>query len=356
MTCGRTAFVVGIVLVALCTGTAVADAPSGLDSTCQDRPNTVVLFVEHHDRAHTDGATLYPGTVVYVAYCGDGEAESPTAGGQTVWGIGADAGLDNVTREGDTYRAVIPENKESVVLNVDTIRNQSPQNEITVTVQQGPTVQSTLTGTQLSFRSERATSYAANESKYLSARNETRMAADALNQTAQNIRKAGPSAFANEHASTANASLAKLNTSQATADDRAAALQSLLYVRATESTLPHGDHGQALEALHDSERTTTERTAAALDTYRGALRSVERAARQTIITNMAAGLLTGLVIGAIGGGYRLRQYGQKTQDFSDFRGSDFDRSLLTAPVALGLALVVGGLALLIVTGIGGALL
>lgn len=349
----RTVIIALVVVAALYSGPVAAERTADVQEACAEQSGTPVLFTAGDSQYYTDTVTLYPGTNVSIAYCEDGNPVSPVEGGS--WGITDQAGLDNVQLQETTYSATIPRNRTRVVLGPETLSNKPQSAELTVIVQPGPTVESRLTNQTLTFHSAQATTYATNQTEYVEATNDTRTTASELNDTAGSIEDGGPSAFLEERES-AQANLEALNVSQSIADARARTLRSHLYAQLRADMLPSAAHATELEALHDAEQTTDAKTEGALDRYRTALDSVQRAAQQTILINMAVGTLVGLVIGAIGGGYRLRQFGKKTQDFRDFSGSDFDRSLLTVPVAIGLALLVGGVALLVVSGLGGALL
>jgi hypothetical protein len=349
----RTVIIVVVLVAALCSGPVAGDPTVDVQQACDGISGAPVLFVAGESHDHTDTVALYPGTNVSVAYCEDGGPVSPEQGGS--WGITDQTGLDNVQRNEMTYSATIPSNGPRVVLGPESLSGRPQSAKLTVTVQSGPTVESQLTNQTLLFHSTEADTYEANQTEYIEARNDTRTAASELNDTAASFESGEPSAFLNQRES-ANATLKELNASQSTADARARTLRAQLYAQLRADMRPSSAHATELEALHDSQQRTDTKTEAALDRYEGALDSVQQAARQTIQINMAVGILAGLVIGAIGGGYRLRQFGKKTQDFRDFSGSDFDRSLLTVPVAIGLALFIGGVALLIATGLGGALL
>jgi hypothetical protein len=351
----RTVIIAFVVVAVLYSGSVAADRTAEAQEACKGESGAPVLFIAGESQGYTDTVTLYPGTNVSIAYCEDGSPAPPVEGGSEVWGITDQAGLDNVELQETTYSATILSNRTRVVLGPESLSNKPQSAELIVTVQLGPTVESRLTNQTLTFDPTQAATYGTNQTEYIEATNDTRTAANELNDTADSIADGGPSAFMKERES-AQTNLEELNASQSTVDARARTLRSHLYAQLRADMLPSAAHATELEALHDSQQTTDTRTKAALDRYRTALDSVQRAAQQTILINMAAGILAGLVIGAIGGGYRLRQFGKKTQDFRDFSGSDFDRSLLTVPVAIGLALLVGGVALLIVSGLGGALL
>ena len=349
----RTVIIAFVVVAVLYSGSVAADRTVDTQQACEGESGTPVLFIAGDSQSYTDTVTLYPGTNVSIAYCEDGNPASPVEGGS--WGITDQAGLDNVQLQETTYSATIPSNRTRVVLGPESLSNKPQSAELIVTVQLGPTVESRLTNQTLTFDSTQAATYETNQTDYIEATNDARAAASELNDTAESIEDGGPSAFLEKRES-AQTNLEELNASQSTVDARARTLRSHLYAQLRADMLPSAAHATELEALHDNEQATDAKTEGALVRYRTALDSVQRAAQQTILINMAAGILAGLVLGVIGGGYRLRQFGKKTQDFRDFSGSDFDRSLLTVPVAIGLALLVGGVALLVVSGLGGALL
>lgn len=349
----RTVILAVVFVAVLCSGPVAADRTADAEQACEERSGTPVLFIAGDSQGYTDTVTLYPGTNVSVAYCESDSPVSPVEGGS--WRITDQAGLDSVQLQETTYSATIPSDRTRVVLGPKTLSNKPQSEELIVTVQLGPTVESRLTNQTLLFQATQADSYETNQTEYIEARNNTTDAASDLNDITDSINSSEPSAFLDQRES-AEKSLKELNASQSTTDARARTLRSQLYAQLRAAMLPSTAHATELEALNDSQQTTDSRTEDALDRYRTALDSVQRAAQRTILINMAAGILAGLVIGAIGGGYRLRQFGKKTQDFRDFSGSDFDRSLLTVPVVIGLAFLVGGVALLVVSGLGGALL
>jgi len=351
----RTVIIAVVLAAVLCSGPVAADRTADAQRACDEISGAPVVFVAGHSQSYTDSVTLYPGTNVSVAYCEDGNPVRPEQGGSEVWGITDQAGLDNVQRNEMTYSATIPTDGTRVVLGPETLSGKPQSAELTVTLQMGPTVESQLTDETLLFHSTEADTYEATQTEYVEARNDSRAAASELNDTAARLNPSEPGPFLDQVES-ANTTLEEMNASQSTADARARTLRAQLYAQLRAEMRPSAAHATELETLHESQQRTDTQTEAALERYRKALDSVQRAAQQTILINMAAGILAGLVIGAIGGGYRLRQFGKKTQDFRDFSGSDFDRSLLTVPVGIGLAFLVGGVALLVLSGLGGALL
>ena len=347
----RRALIFGLLVVLLVAGTASA-APS-TTGACETADETVVLHVEGGEWASTAQGELYPGSTVYVGYCDGGRLVPTTSGDTVLWAVAPKSGLSETERHDQYYELTVPSNRTRIRLNASTIERREPTNELSIDVQQGPTVQSRLIENTLRFRYDRWMTYDLNESEYVSARDMVRNRVARLNETAAAISGAEDvEATVRSGAET----LEEIQSANATAAKRARTLRTHLYERLSESSFPPGNAVLALQALETSERDRIDRLAAARSNYRAALQTVHANTRTTILKNMAAGLVIGLLVGGIGGGYRIREYGRKTRDFSDFGGGNFDRSLLTLPAIISALFLLGALAVLMLSGLWGVLL
>jgi vacuolar-type H+-ATPase subunit H len=342
-------YVIGVVAVSLAVGTVAAANPPDAPA-CGDTADGAVVAVQNGD-THTDSLTVYPETKLYVAYCENGSPVQPQVGGTSNWDIRDTAGFQNVTVDGDWYSVDVPNDQSKVALNDETLDGKAPQREFVVSVQGGTRYDSTLTAEPLPFRPDPYNRFQTAESRYRNARTDVRENLSELNRTAQNIREGSAEAFQTEYESAATRILADLNASATAMRTQATTMEDVLYMAAINQTLPAEQYVSALEELDRQQGRTDDKLMNALNNYRNALQSVESTARQSILFKTLAGLLAGALIGGVGSGYRIHQRGQKIQDFSDFRGKDFDTSLLTWPLGAGVVLLLVGLVLFAVTGL-----
>jgi len=345
MTRGTTLLLAGLVAVAALSGT-VAATPSGdtITDDCSEQDRTTLLYVEGNDTAVTDAVTLYPGTRVHVAYCGD------TGNSQTnTWDIASEIGIEDISSTTDVYSGNISGDRETIVLDDETIENKDPDNTITITVQQGPQVQSDLTNSTLLFRNSTAATYRDYEQAYLSAAGELTAGAQTLNDTMSTLGNDDRATIGTLES--ANETLTNMSEARTATTDNANELRQLLYENVTEVEQAPGSYTRAMGAVDDHEQETNETVINSLRQYNDALDSVEGNARQTILMNLLIGLVPGLLVGGIGGAAVIKRLGESAQFFRDYGGGDYGSKKLYMLVGAGLGLVALGAASMVVTGL-----
>jgi adhesin HecA-like repeat protein len=340
---GRQLLAVGFVVLVALPGTAVA-APSGnsIDDACSAQDQTTLLYVEGNDTAVTDSVTLYPGTQVHIAYCGDtGNSDTGT------WTLAAD-GIDDVSSTSDLYSGTVSGDQGTILLDEDAIEGKIPSNTITITVQQGPVVQSNLTDSALLFRNDTAAAFRNHEAAYLSSASELTATAQRLDETAGTLESGDGDTLATIRA--ANDTLANMSETRRAAVTDANDLRLLLYGNVTAAEQAPGSYTSAMGAIDDHERETNETVMNATEQYNDALDTVESNARQTILMNLLIGVVPGLLVGGVGGAAVIYRLGESAQFFRDYGGGDYGSKQLYGLVGAGLVLVAVGVASLAVTG------
>lgn len=345
-----------VAVVALCAGHVAANPPSNIDGHCKEGDDEVLVFVEGEEsQPFNEETALYPETTVYVAYCGNNGAERPTIDDQTIWSISPESGITNPEELEYTYRVSLPDDQEEVTLNSETIEQKSPANTLTISIQRGPGIQSELTNTRLSFQEGNVPTYRAYETAYLETEGELDQLSSRLNQTIERIDSGGASAFVMTQSETESL-LEEMSQNLTEMNENANQAYTLLYAHAANSNLPPGDHTAALEALDKRKANTQQKVNASIAEYNQAAQSIEQTAKQTVRTNVLVSLIPAFLFGGAIGGYYITRYGRKTEDFSDFQGSDFEASLLVKSAVGGLTLLIIGVISLIITGVGGVMI
>lgn len=341
---GATLLVVGLAVLVALPGTAVATpSEDTIGDDCTDSDQTTLLYVEGNDTAVTDAVTLYPGTRVHIAYCGDtGNSETST------WSVSAD-GIENLSSTSDIYSGNVSGDRETIVLDEGSIEGKIPENTITITVQQGPVVQSNLTDSPLLFRNDTAAAYRDREAAYLSSAAELRATAQQLNDTAATL--ASADGVPVEEIRAANETLANMSAAQRATTEDADALRTLLYDNVTNAERAPGSYTRAMGAIDTHERETNETVMNATRQYNAELDTVESNARQTILTNLLLGVVPGLLVGGVGGAAVIYRLGESAQFFRDYGGGDYGAKQLYGLVGAGIVLAALGVASLVVTGL-----
>ena len=349
---GTLLLAVGLVVVVAVPGTAAATpSPETVEVACENTPEqTTVLWVAGDNTTITDDVTLYPGTQVYVGYCGNDGPSPPETDG---WSIDAGVGFSTVSGS-DLYSGTVSESRGTIVLDEETIVDKAPDNTVTVTVQQGPRVQSNLTDSTLLFPNDTAAVYRDRERAYRSSATELTAAAERLSESADTLESATGVPVAELQA--ANQTLANVSDTRRATAASAEAVRTLLYDNVTGVEQAPGSYARAMEALDEHERETNETVMNATRQYDSALDTVAGTARRTILTNLLIGLVPGLLVGSVGGAAVIRRLGESAQYFRDYGAGDYGTKELYILVGVGLGLVALGVAALLITGTLGAIL
>lgn len=342
--------VFGLAVVVMVVVAPAGAASHDAGAVCQEYANNMVLTVQN-DGNFTGSASLYPGTNAHVTFCTEGEPASTTT-----WNITDDAGVEIVSDDENAYTVSLPDDRAEVVLNEETIDGRPPPDSLTITLDHGTASSLDIAADGLRFDRTTAENFEGAADGYQTARATLSAELEALDRTTETLRADGRTAFTSGNGSTVITSLSAVNESVSAIYDNASAMKRILFTSATNPLLPSDAYVASLETV---DRRTSELNTTILDTlepYRSALTSVGSSAKGTILQTTGIGFVVGLVVGGILGAIPVFRAGRKVRDFSDFRGTDFDKSRLRIPVAVGLGIVILGLGALVFTGIGGALL
>jgi hypothetical protein len=342
--------VAGLAVVFVCVVAPAGAAAHDAQTVCQEHANTLVLTVQNGESS-IGSATLYPRTRAHVTLCAEGEP-APT----NTWSIAAETGLTVDSNEEDSYTVSVPDDRDEVVLNRETIDGRSPPDSLSITIQHGTGSDLDLAAEGLRFDDATAEEFRQASTEYRSARSALFDELAALNRTTESLETEGRAVFTSGNESTAVAKLSEVNETDNAVADNASAMKNILFEGSTDPLLPNDAYVATLENVEQQTAETNETVTDALVAYRSALTDVGASATGSIRQTTGLGLVVGLFVGALVGGLPVFRAGRKVQDFSDWRGTDFDRSVLRLPVAVGVGVVILGLVALVVTGIGGALL
>ncbi|QLH76561.1 hypothetical protein HZS55_04240 [Halosimplex rubrum] len=339
-----------ILLVAFAPGAAGAADPtepcSGVADSLDGEEKAVVATTVAGTRTNGSEMVLYPGSRLSLTLCqADGEALR-TAGGD-LWDLGAHPAIANKS-DGETHWTVTVDGADESAAFPALVRNQSQVVQgPSLRVQTGLRYDSQVTnGTLLFADGASRAAVERNESDFLAAMEAVGANTTTLNGTA--IATGEPvDAGALERA---NETLSNITGATQAMTTRKQTTERLLYGQAA-SRIGNEDALTVIEAMNDEERAvrrdTRERLrayAAAVDERRAALRD---AARTNVLLGLVVGCLVGLVAGAV------RPY-LAYQEYDDFRATtssgSYERQVVYAPVAVGLALVAIGIGLAAWTG------
>jgi len=344
--------ILACLVVAPGTATAKPDAGTVREACANNQPKTTVLWVTDEQNV-TRATTLYPGTQVYISYCGGKGPVSTTTGETRTWNVTGVTGLDIHSETNTLYGGKVSAAASSIVLDDMAIGGKVPENTVRIVVRQGPAVASNLTGGPLLFRNSTATEYQDRERRYLLHTGELRSEARRLNETAKTVQQADGVPLTD--LTEANRTLANISETHRAATESADDLRLLLYDNVTDAEPTPESYTRSMEAVEERQRSTNQTVMNSIHQYNEALESVAKQARQTILLNLLFGLVPGFALGGLSGAAVIKKRGESSQYFRDYGSGDDSTQELYLLVGAGLGLIGIGALSLVVTGVLGAI-
>lgn len=331
----RTLTVVALLAV-LATSTPAAAAQSP-DEVCADYEDATLVGVLASGETIDEETTLFPGTELDVYYCVNNR---PHVYGDDSWSIAEDVGTEVDSSE-DWVRVELVA-RSGTIPPSELLAGDGDVTGLTITIHARPTVESTLAGGEVAFPvADDAEAYENAERRFVESESAALEAAGTLEDAGETLSRGEADLEAFE---SADSDLRRVeDLPEARAD-----LESQLFEAAWET----GDESAlaAIETARERETAANEEVDAALDSYANGLETARKAARNTVLQELAATAILGLVVGTIPGWWFTRRELEKIEYDTQFTASaTFSPRLVAVPVLLAIVVLVAtvaGLALL----------
>lgn len=343
--------VVGVclLLTVLVPGGAAA-APGDPTSACSevadslsDNEKAVVGTTVATDEAMTDEVLFYPGSTLSLVLCRSNGEAIETRGGEG-WGLRSHPAIRNTTGRESYWTVEVAATDETAEF-ADLISN-IPEGEIvtapTIVVQTGVDYDSELGDETLVFRDDdSAARLERNETAFLTSTEAMTENASGLTE----IEASNDGPLDDRTVRRVNATLSNVTEATQAMTERKASTQRLLYGHASTGI----SDGQALtlvQTTNQRERDAREQTRTQLQKYQSTVDERIATARADMQSNLLIGLVVGCLAGVAAG--TIRQY-RAYNEYTDFRATtksvSYDRSVLSLPISVGVALLIAGLGL-----------
>lgn len=336
---GLCLLVVGVLVTGSATPAAGSTAIEA-DTVCNPSVSDRVVGVLPGGETIEREMALYPGTRLSLILCDGGKAVTTEA-----WSLESGDELSNVTQNPQSYTVEIGSQVEAFDVG-DLVVERRDASGPRIYPQVGDAAATTFTGTSaVSFATDaNRDRFVEAEEAYLEARTELEEHITSLNESTAGLQSSGvPNDASFERLNRSRRRAVAITETWDELQNHSAELEGRLYEAAWAS---HGGSTEldTLSKVIDDTQQSKTNARSALRSYQKSLQTVEQRLQTAVLIDFGFGLFPSLIVGAIAGAWYPHREGKRVAYDRQYSETEYGRTVVVAPLLVGVTVVVGALA------------